>query len=103
MTDLAPSTIAGDSLATPGFGMPLRFVFPQMLSGVGSYGGLPPYWSPLRDYALTATVEMEDMWAAAVARTATKFAAHGYVIKDSKDSARRVTQSQELLKRAGGG
>ena len=43
------------------------------------------------------------MWAAAVARTATKFAAHGYTITDSKDSARKVAASQALLKAANGG
>jgi len=43
------------------------------------------------------------MWAAAVARTATKFAAHGYIVSDSTDSSRKVAGSQELLKRANGG
>jgi hypothetical protein len=43
------------------------------------------------------------MWASAVARTATKFAAHGFTIKDSQDSARRVAASQELLTHADGG
>lgn len=99
----APSAIAGDTLEVPSFtGVPLRFVFPQLLSGPG-YTDLPAYWSPRRDMALANTIHKEDMWASAVARTATKFAAHGYVVKDSQDSARKVSASQQLLKRANGG
>jgi hypothetical protein len=99
----APSAIAGDTLQEPSFfGGPLRFVFPSVLSDPG-YSDLPQWWSWARDAKLIGTLDKEDMWAAAVARTATKFAAHGYVIKDSKDSQRRVSASQELLKRANGG
>lgn len=98
-----PSAVAGDTLQIPAFGgVPLRFVFPQMLSGPG-YTDLPTYWSPRRDAHLANTIHKEDMWASAVARTATKFAAHGYIVKDSEDSTRKVSASQVLLKRANGG
>ena len=98
-----PSAIAGDTLQEPSFfGGPLRFVFPAVLSDP-TYTDLPQWWSWARDAKLIGTLDKEDMWASAVARTATKFAAHGYVIKDSKDSQRRVSASQELLKRANGG
>lgn len=100
---LAPSAVKGDTLDTPAMGgIPLRFVFPQLLSGP-SYTDLPAYWSPRRDVALANTIHKEDMWASAVARTGTKFAAHGYIVKDSQDSARKVSASQQLLKRANGG
>lgn len=97
-----PSAIEGDTEKYPGWGSPWRIMIPDIVSGP-RYTDLPAYWSPRRDYALAGTIGREDMWAAAVAKTATKFAAHGYVVKDSEDSTRRVTASQELLKRANGG
>ncbi|KPV52207.1 hypothetical protein SE17_16860, partial [Kouleothrix aurantiaca] len=102
MTDLAPSAIQGDTLPSPAGGMPLHFVFPQLLSSVGA-AGLPRYWTPARDWVLAATVKQEAMWGSAIARTATKFAAHGYTVSDSDDSTRRVAAGQALLKRANGG
>lgn len=102
MTDLAPSAIAGDTLPTPGYGAALRLLLPHILSPLLAKQ-LPAWWSPARDHVLAASVELEDMWGAAVARTATKFAAHGFAITDSNDSTRRVQASQELMKRANGG
>jgi len=43
------------------------------------------------------------MWAGAVARFASKFASHGWTIKDGEDSKRRVAASQDLLLDADGG
>lgn len=103
MTDLAPSALQGDTLPTPDAGVALGLILPQMM-GMGTLAAaLPPYWTPLRDWALCATLDMEAMWASAIARTATKFAAHGYTIRDADDSTRRVAASQALLKQANGG
>lgn len=98
-----PTAIQGDTLEYPSsapavFGL----AFPWLLAPP-SYTDIPRYWSPARDWALVNSVEKESMWAAAVARTATKFAAHGYIVSDSTDSTRKVAASQELLKRANGG
>lgn len=104
MTDtVAPSAIQGNTLeyassAPAVFGL----AFPWMASQP-SYTDLPPYWSPRRDWVLSNTTKKEDMWAAAVSIAGTRFAAHGYTVKDSGDSTRRVVASQELLKRANGG
>jgi len=97
-----PSAIAGNTLPYPSSGALLQFIMPYMMN-VPSYTDLSAYWSPRRDWQLCATIEKESMWAAAVARTATKFAAHGFIIKDSQDSSRKVAASQELMKRANGG
>lgn len=97
-----PSAIEGDTMQEPGWGFPFRIAIPQLAS-LPSYTDLPPYWSYWRDVVLCNTIHKEDMWASAVGRTATKFAAHGYTVKDSEDSKRRVSASQELFKRADGG
>ena len=99
---LPPSAIRGDTLTSPSSGMLLALALPWGLIPP-RYDDLPPYWSPRRDWALSVSVKKEAMWAAAVAKTSTKFAAHGYTIKDSQDSTRRVSASQELFKRANGG
>lgn len=99
----APSAIAGDTYPEPSYGGALLQIAIPWLASAPAYGDLPRYWSWQRDVALANTIHREDMWASAVARTATKFAAHGFTIKDSQDSARRVAASQELFKRADGG
>lgn len=99
---IVPSAIQGDTLAEPSQGMLLQLVLPSLV-GAPTYTALAPYWSPRRDWQLVQTVEQEAMWAAAVARTATKFAAHGYVVKDSQESQRKISASQALFKRANGG
>lgn len=96
-----PSAIAGDSYDAT-HGVPMLFAWPVGLS-TPPYTALPPYWSWARDVALVKTLDMEAMWAAAVAKSATKFAARGYTVEDAQDSQRRVASSQELLKRADGG
>lgn len=101
MTEL-PSAITGDTLPTPTYGAPIRLALSTWLSRP-TYTDLPRYWSWQRDVMLASTLEMESMWAGAIARTATKFAAHGYVIKDSTKSGRKIAASQELLTRADGG
>jgi len=98
----APSAIHGDTYEYPSYGgIPLSIAIPYMASSP-NYSDLPYYWSWARDVALAATVHREDMWAAAVSRTATKFAAHGFTIRDSRDSKRKVAAAQALLKEADG-
>ena len=100
---LAPSAIAGNTLPDPSSGALLQFIMPYLMN-TPTYTDLAAYWSPRRDWQLQATINnREDMWAAAVAKTSTKFAAHGYIIRDSTDSQRKVSASQELMKRANGG
>lgn len=98
-----PSAVSGDTYPYPSFGgIPLSVAVPYLMSAP-AYSDLPMYWSWQRDVALSATPHREDMWGSAVARTATKFAAHGFTIRDSEDSKRKVSQAQELFKRADGG
>ncbi len=102
MIDLSPSAIKGDTLDYPSQGAIFGVAIPWMASAP-SYTDLPRYWSPRRDWVLSNTPHKEDMWASAVAIATTKFASHGFTLKDSQDSQRRVSASQELLKRADGG
>ena len=98
-----PSAITGDTFSYPSYGgVPLQIAIPALLS-MPSYTDLPYYYSWQRDVFLASTTHREDMWGSAVARTATKFAAHSFTIKDSKDSTLRVKQSQSLMKQADGG
>jgi hypothetical protein len=97
-----PSAILGDTLQYPSAGVLLRIALPWMLSPP-TYTDLPLYWTPRRDWALSATPKKEAMWANVVAIATTKFAAHGYTIRDAKDSQRKVSASQDLFKRADGG
>jgi hypothetical protein len=97
-----PSAIKGDTLDYPSSGVLFQVALPYLMSPP-TYTDLPPYYSPRRDWVLSGTTKREAMWGAAVAKVATKFAAHGYIIKDSEDSKRRVSASQELFKRANGG
>lgn len=98
-----PSAIAGDTLKYPSQGAIFGVALPWLASQPTAYTDLPLYWSPRRDWVLSNTPQKEDMWAAAVTIACTKFASHGYTVKDSKDSARRVSASMELFKRANGG
>lgn len=99
----APSAVAGTTYPEPSYGGALLQLAIPWLPAVPSYSDLPTYWTWHRDVMLVNTIHKEDMWATAVARTATKFAAHSFSVKDSKDSARRVSESQKLLKGADGG
>lgn len=101
--DTLPSALAGDTLKYPSQGAIFGVAMPYMIGMPTPYTDLPRYWTPYRDWVLSNSVHKEDMWAASVAIAATKFAAHGYVIKDGNDSTRKVSASQELLKRADGG
>jgi hypothetical protein len=98
-----PSAIQGDTLDYPSQGAIFGLALPWLASPPTAYTDLPQYWSPRRDWVLANTPHKEDMWAAAVTIACTKFASHGYTIKDSKDSGRRVNASMELMKRANGG
>lgn len=99
----APSAIAGTTSPEPSYGGALLQLAIPWLPAIPAYTDLPIYWTWRRDVALTATIHKEDMWAGAVSKVATKFAAHGFTVKDSKDSARRVGDSQKLFKGADGG
>ncbi len=59
--------------------------------------GLPGWWEPQRDAVLSATLDLEDMWASAVNQAITKFASRNFDVNDSDDSTRRTTYGQELL------
>ncbi len=98
-----PSAIAGDTYQQPMYGgVPLSIAIPALLSQPG-YSDLPFYWSYQRDVVLSTSTHRENMWSAGVARFASKFASHGWTIKDGEDSKRRVVASQDLLLDADGG
>jgi hypothetical protein len=59
---------------------------------------LPMHGTPARDRVLTATLDLEDMWAAAVNKAVTKIAVRGYEVADNDDSTRRTEQGQALLR-----
>jgi hypothetical protein len=92
-----PSAIAGDAQVEPGWGFPLRVAIPTFLFPPPSYTDLPPWWTPRRDWALVASLELEDMWASVVNQVATKFAALGFAVSDSQDSTVRTKRAQDLL------
>lgn len=64
--------------------------------------GLPPYWSVQRDFALAQTPHLSDMWAGALSKAITKYAARGFKVADSEDSKLRVKRAQDLFLYAGG-
>lgn len=100
---VAPSAITGDTFQQPMYGgVPLSIAIPYLMSQP-SYSDLPLYWSWQRDIVLSNSTHKENMWSGAVARFASKFASHGFTIKDSEDSKRRVAASQNLLLDADGG
>jgi hypothetical protein len=100
----APSAIKGDTFDyVSSGGMLLNLVMPGAYMSGPTYTDLPPYWTPRRDWVLSLTPKKEAMWASAVATVGTKFAAHGFTIKDSANSQRKISASQELFKRANGG
>jgi hypothetical protein len=99
----APSAVHGDTYPYAAYGgVPLQIAIPYLMSAP-AYSDLPQYWSWYRDAVLAATPHKEDMWAGAISKVVTKFAAHSFTIKDSKDSQLRVKNSQQLLKQADGG
>lgn len=59
---------------------------------------LPIHGSRERDYVLTATLDLEDMWASAVNKAVTKIAVRGYKISDNDDSTRRTEAGQRLIR-----
>ncbi len=64
---------------------------------------LPEYWSPQRDYTLSATVRLEAMWGSAIGKAITKQAALGWKVSDTNDSDLRTRRAQLLLHGAEGG
>lgn len=59
---------------------------------------LPIHGSAQRDRVLTATLDLEDMWAAAVSKAVTKIAVRGYEVSDNDDSSRRTEFGQSLAR-----
>lgn len=49
------------------------------------------------DSILSATLDLEDMWASAVNQAVTKLAVKGFTISDTDDSDRRTNQAQRLV------
>ena len=58
---------------------------------------LPRHGEPARDVVLTATLDLEDMWASAVNKAVTKIAVRGYEVADSDDSTRRTEAGKNLV------
>jgi hypothetical protein len=58
---------------------------------------LPRHGTPSRDQMLTATLDLEDMWAAAVNKAITKIAARGYEVSDQDDSSRKTEFGKTLV------
>ena len=59
---------------------------------------LPIHGSRERDRILTATLDLEDMWASAVNKAVTKIAVRGYEVSDNDDSTRRTEFGQSLAR-----
>jgi hypothetical protein len=59
---------------------------------------LPMHGSRERDRILTATLDLEDMWASAVNKAVTKIAVRGYEVSDNDDSTRRTEAGQALAR-----
>lgn len=96
--DLAKAEVRGDYvsivLAPPEWGSALAAALSahQQL-------GLPPrsQYNRRRDEMLRATLEMDAMWAAAVAKATTKQVALGWMVDDQKDIRTRAEFAQGLL------
>lgn len=73
-----------------------------MFPTAASTPGLHRYWSPTRDFALAQTPHLDDMWAGALSKAITKYAARGFTVEDSGDSTLRVKRAQDLFLYAGG-
>lgn len=59
---------------------------------------LPFHGTRERDRVLTATLDLEDMWASAVNKAVTKIAVRGYEVSDNDDSTRRTEAGQTLAR-----
>lgn len=94
---LVRSVTRGDHADSP-YGSTLLLTFP---TGPAT-PGLPAYWSVQRDFALAQTPHLDDMWAGALSKAITKYAARGFTVEDSGDSKQRVKRAQDLFMYAGG-
>ena len=65
-------------------------------------GTLPIHGTRGGDLVLTATLDLEDMWASAIAKAVTKIAVRGYEISDSDDSTRRTEYGQSMIRNLDG-
>lgn len=103
------SVTAGDVPPKPSGGLPLTvmigpaaFGWGGLLEGVKGATGLPAWGTRQRDYILSDTPLIENMWASAVATAITKQTSIGFRVEDAGDSERRVRNAQELLLAFGG-
>lgn len=94
---LRHSVTKGDYAETP-YGGAMFFAF----AGGVSRPGLPAYWSFQRDFALAQSFHLHDMWAGALSKAITKYAARGFKVSDTEDSKLRVKRAQDLFMYAGG-
>ena len=103
MTDYDPrrngSVTRADQLTGTQGGPILFAIDPRTFapSVTGAKLGLPAWWSPRRDWVLSASPHIEDMWAAAIAKATTKQAALGFTVTDSEESDLRVERAQRTL------
>lgn len=100
MTDLdnrKGSVTRQDFVPTPDAGVWAWSIFDPgaMASPIPS---LPMHGSRERDRILTATLDLEDMWASAVNKAVTKIAVRGYEVADNDDSTRRTEAGQALVR-----
>lgn len=100
MTDLLDrknSVTRDDYLPTSDYGVWSWAIYDPsaMQSPVSS---LPFHGAPERDRILTATLDLEDMWASAVNKAVTKIAVRGYEVSDNDDSTRRTEAGQTLAR-----
>lgn len=58
---------------------------------------LPIHGSRERDRILTATLDLEDMWASAVNKAVTKLAVKGWEISDNDDSTQRTNYGKSIV------
>lgn len=58
---------------------------------------LPVRWARRRDYILSATIDHNAMWAAAVAKAISKQCALGWSVEDKAKSERRVERARTIL------
>lgn len=105
MTDLVSrdrSVTRADYVATADAGGVWNWIVQDPGAVLSPAPSLPLHGTRLRDYMLTSTLDLEDMWAAAINKAATKIAVRGYEVSDSDDSTRRTDYGQGLVRNLDG-
>jgi hypothetical protein len=99
MTDIAKrkgSVTEADYVSTPDQGIFAWTIFDPGAT-LSPSPTLPIHGSRERDRILTATLDLEDMWASAVNKAVTKIAVRGYEVSDNDDSTRRTEFGKTLV------